>query len=122
MTNPTTVGDKIPPAEPPRTPPTRLLMGQVAAQALNVVAKLGVANLLAGGPRPVDELAGAVGADAGALARLLRALAGFGGFTEVAPASFGLTPLGDCLRDDRPVSARPAAILCGEEYRWGLDD
>lgn len=122
MTNTTAGGSATPPTEPPRTTLTRLLMGQVASQALYVAAKLGVADLLAGGPRPVDELAEAVGADAGALARLLRALAGFGIFAEVTPGSFGLTSLGDCLRDDRPDSARPAAILYGEEYRWGIDE
>lgn len=114
-------GAGIPPTEPPRATLTRMLMGQAVARALYVAARLGIADLLAGGPRPVDELAEAVGADAGALARLLRALAGSGVFAEVAPGRFGLTPLGDCLREDRPDSARPAAILYGEEYSWALD-
>ncbi len=122
MTMTTTGGSTIPPAEPPRATLTRLLMEQVAAQALYVAARLGVADLLTEGSRPVDELAGALRVDAGALARLLRALAGFEVFAEVAPGRFGLTPLGDCLRDDRPDSARPAAILYGEEYRWALDE
>ena len=109
------------PAEPPRRTLTRLLFGQVVAQAIYAAAKLAIADLLADGPRPVAELAAAAGADTDALARLLRALASIEIFAEVAPGRFGLTPIADCLRDDRPDSGRPSAILYGEEYRRALD-
>jgi hypothetical protein len=110
------------PDEPPRATLSRLPMAQVLTEALYVVAKLGVADLLVNGPRSVAELAAATGTDAGALARILRALAGSGIFAEVAPGSFGLTPIADCLRDDRPDSARSSAILYGEEYERALDE
>src|SRR5687767_3190627 len=101
------------PTEPPRRTLTRLLMSQVVGQALYVAAALGIADLLAEGPRPVEELADATGVDADALARVLRALAAQGIFVEVAPGRFGLTPIADCLRDDRPNSGRPSALLYG---------
>ncbi len=107
--------------EAPRQALTRLLMGQVVAQAIAVAADLAVADLLVDGPRGGKDLAAATGTDPLALARLLRALAGVGVFAEVEPGRFGLTPPADCLREDRPDSGRPAAILYGEEYRRALD-
>jgi hypothetical protein len=98
-----------------------LLIGQVVAQALSVAARLGLADLLAAGPRSIEALAQSTGTDPGALLRLVRSLAGVGVVREVAPCRFALTDLGDCLRDDRPDSARPPALLFGEVYRRGID-
>ena len=53
-------------------------------QALYVIAKLGIADLLRDGPRSVDDLAAATGTMASALNRLLRALASVGIFAYVA--------------------------------------
>ena len=44
------------------------------AQAAYVAAELGIADLLRDGPRSSDDLASAIGTDAPALHRLLRAL------------------------------------------------
>jgi C-methyltransferase len=49
-------------------------------QGLWVAAELGIADLLAERARTVEELAGKTGAHAGALYRVLRALAGIGVF------------------------------------------
>ncbi|GHP05430.1 hypothetical protein PPROV_000418100 [Pycnococcus provasolii] len=48
------------------------------AQAIYVAAKLGIPDVLAGGPRAVSEIAADVGADPDALSRLMRSLAGQG--------------------------------------------
>ena len=53
-----------------------------------IVAELGVADALAGGPAPVAELAGEVGADPDTLDRYLRALASDGVFAEDEPGVF----------------------------------
>jgi hypothetical protein len=63
------------------------------------VADLGVAEALAGGPRPVEEVAREVGADPDTLHRLLRALASDGIFREEEPGVFGNTPASEQLRD-----------------------
>ena len=55
-------------------------------QAITVAAQLGVADALAHGPLPIDELAARVDADADALRRLLRALISRGIFRIVATA------------------------------------
>jgi C-methyltransferase len=57
----------------------RMITGAWVAQAVYVAAQLGVADLLAAeGPGTAEDLAARVDADADALYRVLRALAGVG--------------------------------------------
>ena len=77
-----------------------LLRGALATRALGIVADLRVAQALAAGPRPVDELAREVGADADTLHRLLRALASDGVFAEDNPGVFRNTDASEALRRD----------------------
>src|SRR5713226_6215020 len=58
------------------------------------MAKSRVADQLSEGPRPVHDLAAAVGADASALYRVMRALASVGVYTDTAPGHFALTGMG----------------------------
>jgi SAM-dependent methyltransferase len=103
---------------PPPVAMMGLITGYWVSQAVGVVARLGVADQLADGPRRSDELAQAVGADSQALYRVLRLLASLGVFTEVAPGSFGLTPLGETLRSDAPGSVRNFAITETAPGHW----
>ena len=96
----------------------RLLLGYRLSQALVVAAELGVADLLADGPRPVEELAAATGAHAPALHRVLRLLASEGVFVEAEPGCFALTPLAEPLREDAPDSLRPRARFDGAAWNW----
>jgi hypothetical protein len=87
-----------------------------------VAARLGVADLLAAGPRSVADLAAASGVDAHSLYRVLRALAARGLFRDDGNKVFSLTPAAEPLRRDDPHSVRPQALWSGsEEYRraWG---
>lgn len=77
-----------------------ILRGALCTRALGIVAGLRVADALAAGPRPVDELAHEVGADADTLHRLLRALASDGVFAEESPRVFRNTEASDLLRRD----------------------
>ncbi len=99
----------------------RMMTGYWTAQCIYVAAHLGLADLLKDGPLPVARLAEATGTHAPSLYRLLRGLAGEGVFAEDAEGRFGLTPLAECLRSDRPDSQRAMALMMGEEhYRcWG---
>jgi hypothetical protein len=103
---------------PPPAAMMGLITGYWTSQAVGVVAQLGVADHLAAGPRPSDELARAVGADPAALYRVLRLLASIGVFAEPAPGSFGLTPLGETLRSDAPGSVRSFAITETAPGHW----
>jgi SAM-dependent methyltransferase len=75
-----------------------LLRGALGTRALAIVAELGVADALAGGPRPVTELAREVGADPDTLRRLLRALASDGVFAETDPGVFENNEASELLR------------------------
>jgi hypothetical protein len=61
--------------ENPSAALTRLVNGYQVSHAIHAAAVLGIADLLATGARGAAELAVATGTDAGALYRLLRALA-----------------------------------------------
>jgi SAM-dependent methyltransferase len=102
-------------AKPPALPPGILLyqmaIGHYVSRALDLAARLGVADLLAGGPFPASELAAKTDTDAGALRRVLRLLASVGVFSEGERGDFALTALGELLRSDVPGSARASVML-----------
>jgi hypothetical protein len=95
--------------------------GAWIAQAMAVAADLGIADILAEGPRTAEELADRAGANGPALYRVLRALAGVGVFAEDSGGRFSLTPLAGLLQSDVPGSQRAMAIMMGTEFHaaWG---
>ena len=100
----------------------RMLHGYQVSQALYVAATLGIADLVAGGQRSVEDLAERTQTHAPTLYRLLRLLASVGVFAEDDAGRFGLTPLAECLRSDVPGSQRAWAIMvCGPPFwsSWG---
>jgi hypothetical protein len=96
-----------------------MLQGFRVTQALHVTAKLGIADLLAAGPRTADDLAAATGTHARALYRLLRAVAPVGVLSEDAAGAFALTDLGQHLRADHPRSVRGLALFQGDPEMYG---
>jgi hypothetical protein len=101
---------------PPPVQMVQLLAGFQISQALYTVAKLDVATLLAERPRPVEELAVAVGADVESLGRLLRALGSIGLFHQSAPGTYEPTPLGLTLARDTPGSMHDLALTWMETH------
>jgi hypothetical protein len=104
------------------SPPVAVLMpmlfGGLIQQCIRVVAILNVADLLAEGPCPIDELAQKAKAHEPSLYRVLRTLASVGVFAETAGRNFELTALGELLRSDVPESMHDFAILQGEDWNW----
>ena len=94
----------------------RLVNGYQVSQAIHAAATLGIADLLADGPRASDDLAAATGTDPRALYRLLRALSSVGVFHEEAERRFELTELGSALRTDSPDSMVDMVIYSGRQY------
>jgi len=86
-----------------------------------VAARLGVADLLAEGPRTAEDLAEALRVDAGALHRVLHALAALGLLAHLGGSRYALTRSGARLRDGVPGSLRAVALLAGERsyHAWG---
>jgi hypothetical protein len=107
-------------APPPEAVLTQMAFGALLTQALYVAAQLGIADLLASGPRPVAELAAETEAHERSLYRVLRSLAGAGVFAEVRPLTFGLTPLAEPLRSDAPGSVRNGLIFMGEGWHFNV--
>lgn len=89
-------------------------------QALHVVAVLGIADLLADGPKSSDDLAQTTGSHGRTLYRVLRTLVAAGVFDEDKAGRYRLTALGQPLRSDVADSLRAASIfLSGESELEG---
>ncbi len=88
-----------------------LITGHYISRAIYVAAKLGIADLLKDGPRPIADLAEATHTHAPSLHRLMLLLASAGVFAEAEADCFGTTPMGECLRSDVPQSRRAHALL-----------
>ena len=95
-----------------------LLTGAWTAQGIYVAVKLGIPDELAKGPLPADEVARRVGADPGAVYRLMRALASKGVLRHRPDGKFKLTPIGKALRTGTPGSVRDMALFLGHPLRW----
>ncbi len=112
--------DQTPGGSPPQVALLQMMTGYWVSQALYVAAKLGVADLLADGPRSVEDLAKATLTDPPSLRRVLRALASAGVFTEAGPGVFALTPLAGLLRTGTADSMNALAIMYAEEQYSAL--
>jgi predicted O-methyltransferase YrrM len=95
----------------------RLFRGYWVSQAIYVATELGIADLLADGPRTVADLAGAAGAHAPTLRRVLRLLASEGVFVEVDSDRFELTPMAAPLQRDKD-ELRLQVLFVGREASW----
>jgi hypothetical protein len=82
----------------------QIASGYEMSACLYVAAKLNIADLLAGGPRPVETLAEEAGSKADPLYRVLRALVSIGVFSEPQPRTISLSPAAELLRSDVPGS------------------
>ncbi|HUY50229.1 MAG TPA: methyltransferase [Streptosporangiaceae bacterium] len=89
------------------------LLDLATPMALRVAATLGLADLLADGPRSADDLAKQAGADPDALTRMLRLLVTHWVFTEPEPGRFALNGTAALLRGDEPGGMRTRLDLGG---------
>jgi hypothetical protein len=95
-----------------------LINGFQITQGIYVASTLRVADHLKDGPRSAEELAPLTQSHAGALYRLLRALAAVGVFKEDESRRFALTAMGDCLRADSATPIGAWAEYAGSPYVW----
>jgi hypothetical protein len=107
------------PSQPAAQPLVASMMqGIHRAQAVHVVARLGIADLLAKGPLTLDELAEASQSRFPELNRIMRFLAGEGIFTQDALGRYELNEAAQLLRSDVPNSLRPMALYLGAPHIW----
>jgi len=95
-----------------------LIRGFRVSQAIYVATRLGIPDLLAEGPRAIDELAEAADAHATSLCRLLMFLASVGVLDKVGPDRFALTPIAAALRKDVPGSVRSSVLFQLNDSHW----
>jgi hypothetical protein len=105
---------------PPDAQLLQLATGAFISQAVYVAAKLGIADLLAEGPKTCESLSAETSTDENALYRTLRAIASAGVFTEVASRTFANTPMSDTLRADHPTSTRELTVWLNEPDHWNV--
>jgi hypothetical protein len=94
----------------------QLLTGAHIAGAVSCLAQLGIPDLVEAGPKSVEELATAIGAQPQALYRLMRATASVGVLSEGADGRFSETPMSAVLRSNTNPSLRSFAIMGGREW------
>lgn len=92
----------------------------VTPMAIRVAATLRLADHIAAGTQTAEALAAAADADADALGRLLGHLVTAGVLSRAGDGSYGLTALGEHLRDDDPEGVRPWLDLEGAIGRADL--
>lgn len=99
----------------------QMITGYWTSQAIYVAAKLELADKLASGPKTAADLATATQTNAGALFRLLRALASIGVFTQLEGGQFANSPLSAPLQKQTEDSQWAMAVMMGEEHyaAWG---
>lgn len=106
---------------PPEVGVLELSTAFMTTQAVYAVARLGVADALAAGPRSSEEIAAEIGTNADATHRLLRASADHG-IVRQDGDRFDLTALGRTLVSDSPDSMRSVVLMIGDpRYQtvWG---
>src|ERR1700737_4604766 len=104
---PSTPGDEL----------VRLFRSFWVSRAIYVAVELGIADLLADGPRTVADLAEASKAHAPSLYRVLRLLASEGVFSEADDGRFELTPKAAALSKDAGP-ARLMVLFLGRPASW----
>jgi hypothetical protein len=95
-----------------------LIRGYRISQAVYVATRLGIPDLLADGPRDIEELAQETGSHLPSLRRVLAALAAVGVLDKIGPRRFALTEVGGGLCTGVPGSVRPAVLFLLNESHW----
>jgi SAM-dependent methyltransferase len=112
------VGSKGLPGPESRERLLSIIRGFRMTQAVYVATRLGIPDLLADGPRDLEELAQETDSHPPSLRRLLSALAAFGVLEKVGPQRFALTEVGLPLRTGIPGSLRPNVLFSLNEAHW----
>ena len=108
------------PGPPPQAIIMQMAMGAMITQAIGVATKLGVAEVLSGGAKHIDDIAVATGAHSPSLYRILRSLASLGVFTETEPRTFANTSISDVLRAGIPGSMYNSMIFMAEPWHYNV--
>jgi hypothetical protein len=100
----------------------QMLTGIWVSKSLGVIAELGIADTLEGGPKAVSAIAAETATHEDSLYRVMRLLAATGVFVELPEKTFELTPISRLLLSGNPQGMRNTVRMMtfGEHWNaWG---
>jgi len=97
----------------------RLILGKWSAKPIYAAAELGLADMLAEGPKSIAELAQESRTHGPTLYRVMRALASLGIFSETEEGLFALTPLAEGLKTGALRSVALVFNSGWNDQAWG---
>lgn len=95
-----------------------MLTGHWVTKIISTAAELSVMDHVAAGACTAGDVAAREGSDPAATFRLMRACASLGLLRPVQDGGFVVTPMGELLRKDVPLSMRDAALVQGGYSTW----
>lgn len=98
---------------PPYAQMMQFILGNWISKPIYVAAELGIADMIAYGPKSIDELAHMSKTHAPSLYRVMRALASVGIFSETSEKRFELTPMAECLKTG---AMRSIAVMFNSDW------
>jgi len=104
---------------PPPAQLMKFIVGRWISKPIYVAAELGIADILAEGPKSIEELAQASQSHAPSLYRMMRALASVGIFLETPDKRFELTEMAEYLKTG---ALRSIALMFNSDWSdqaWG---
>lgn len=105
-------------AVPPHVDVIRMSTGFWVSSLIYTMAKIGLADRLASGPRTAAALAGELRLLPRTLHRFMRTLASLGLLAQHADDTFGLTAHGETLKSGAPGSARATVLTMAGPMIW----
>ena len=106
------------PTVPPHVQMIQMGTAYWLSSLVYTAARIGLADLLADGPKSAVDLAVPTKVNARALYRFMRTLASFGILTLRDDDTFALTELGATLKRDAPGAARATVLTLGSPWAW----
>lgn len=110
-------------SQPQSPPPDQVLMqmvvgGKFISRSLSEIARLGIADHLAGGSASASDLAAKTETNEDALYRVMRALSAVGVFKQLPDRHFANTPVSDLLRQEGKASLRAMVRWINTQPAW----
>jgi hypothetical protein len=104
---------------PPPAQIMKFIVGKWISKPIYVAAELCIADILAEGPKSIEELARSTQSHAPSLYRMMRALASVGIFFETEDKRFELTPMAECLKTGAMKSIALLFNSAWSDKAWG---
>ncbi|MCO6511078.1 MAG: hypothetical protein J5I65_09820 [Aridibacter famidurans] len=103
---------------PPHAVLVQMGTGYWVSRIVYMAAKLDLADHLADGAKTAGDLAGQLGVQERALHRMMRSLSSLGVLKDEGDGRYGLTPLGEAMKEDAPGAAKYSLLSMAGDAMW----